>query len=271
MNDFIRDCIARVFSGVTSNLVDITHRVTMTPEEAFGTSFWNNLLNLGTVIIMPFSICILTYFMTAELYQVYCKANGELDLQLVSVTTLKFAIPYVIITRTYDLLKLLYSQINSVILKIGEKIGTGAQSNSVDYESWYKQIEGLSFIDKIAYLVQLQPLSWIMNSMGVIITIIVYGRLFEIMLYWVFAPIPFSTLVSGEYSQIGKNFIKLFVAVLLQGGAIILCVGMYTELIKNVAIQANMEGLWQMIGYSAILIVMLTKSGNLIKRMLSTY
>ncbi|WP_052335677.1 hypothetical protein [Faecalispora jeddahensis] len=271
MNDILRDSIANIFSGISKNLVDITHQVTMSPAEAFGDSFWITILNLGATIVMPFAISILAYFMAAELYQVYCKANAELDLQLVSTTVLKFVFPFIFITKTYDLLKILFLQINGLILRIGEKVGLEAQNGSTDYNSWYNQIDGMSFLDKLAYLIQLQPLVFIMRGMGVIIMVIVYGRLFEIMLYWVFAPIPFATLIHSEYSQIGKNFIKLFAAVLLQGGFIILCVVFYTELIKTVAIQANMDGAWQMLGFSLLLVFMLTKTGTLSKKLLATY
>ncbi|WP_020072474.1 VirB6/TrbL-like conjugal transfer protein, CD1112 family [Faecalispora sporosphaeroides] len=271
MNDILRDSIANIFSGISKNLVDITHQVTMSPSEAFGASFWTTLLNLGTTIVMPFAIAILSYFMAAELYQVYCKANGEMDLQLVSTTVFKFILPFLLINRTYDLLKILFIQINGVIVQIGDKVGLAAQNGSDEYVTWYNQISGMSFLDKMAYLLQLLPLAFIMKGMGVVIMVIVYGRLFEIMLYWIFAPIPFATLIHSEFSQIGKNFIKLFAAVLLQGGFIILCVVLYTQLIQTVAIKADMEGAWQMIGYSLLLIFMLTKTGTMSKKLLATY
>lgn len=272
MNDFIRDSIVKVFSGLTGKLSDFTKLITQSPEDAFGSSFWSMLLNLGTSIIMPLAIVMLCYFMTAELYQVYCKANGELDLQLVSTTFFKFTLPFLIILKTYDLLEILFNQISRVVSRMSAKInfdiinGTGTQNND-----WYNQINGMSFLDKMAYWIQLQPLAMLMNGMGIVIMIIVYGRLFEIMMYWIFSPIPFATLVNHEHSQIGKNFLKLFAAVLLQGGFIVLCIIIYLALIQTVSVQANMDGAWQMLGYSGLLIYMLTKTGTMSKKLLATF
>lgn len=57
----------------------------------------------------------------------------------------------------------------------------------------------------------------------------VYGRFFKIYLYTALAPIPLSTLAGEPTSQIGKNFIKSFCAVCLEGAIIILACIIFSQ------------------------------------------
>ncbi|QAT48777.1 hypothetical protein EQM14_02770 [Caproiciproducens sp. NJN-50] len=108
--------------------------------------------------------------------------------------------------------------------------------------------------------------------LSIVATVVVYGRLFEIVLYWVFAPIPFATFASDELrGSIGINFVKMFIALVLQGGFIVLAVSMYLMLIKSVTIETSVNGVFTMMGYSTILVFTLVKTGSISKRLLGTF
>ena len=263
--------IQTTFGGLDAQLKNTTNQITMSPADAFGTPFWNSLLRIGTSVVMPFAITILCYFMTAELYHVYCRSNGELDLQLVTTTVLKFVIPFVMITRSYDLIKIIFTLFNALVRNISKSLTMNLQGSSVDLGAYMAQIQGKSFIDQFLFVFQLAPLQLIMAAMGVVVMVIVYGRLFEMIIYWIFAPIPLATLVSQEYSQIGKNFIKMFCAIMLQGAIMLLVVVLYTLLAKNAAVDPSYAGAFQLVGYSAVLVFALVKTGSISKRMFGTF
>lgn len=248
----------------------ITDNVTKTPADIFGGDFWNSLLKIGMTVVMPFAIAILSYCMAAELYRVYCKSNGKLDLELVSTTFIKFILPFTLIMKTYDFLQLIFTQINTMVSKIYTSVSLGT-GNAIDTSAWTQQISQMGFMQKIGIMIQLWG-PWIgIKLMSVLITVIVYGRLFEIVFYWIFAPIPMAMLISEDFSSVGKNFIKMFCALVLQGGFMVLAVALYLMLIKSVTIQASVAGCFEMLGYTGVLMYSLVKSGSLSKRLLGTF
>lgn len=274
MDNFIKNLIDVIFNGskgINSDIKSILQQVTMTPAAAFGQDFWNTILKIGTSVVMPFAIAILSFAVAAELYHVYCKANGELDLQLVSTTCMKFILPFVCITKTYDILKIMFEAFNKMILQFGTAIGSGTAGKFTDTSALMNQISGMDFWGKAGLLLELVPLMLGMKFMSLVVTVIVYGRMIEIVLYWVFAPIPFATFTHSEFGQIGKNFIKLFAAVLLQGAFMILCVALYSMLINQHVIELSVNGGWVLMSYSAVLIFTLVKTGSMSKKYLGTF
>jgi hypothetical protein len=271
MDDLLKNWINSIFGGISSDVTSITGQITMTPADAFGQDFWNTILKIGASVVMPFAIAILSYAMAAELYNVYCKANGELDAQLVTNTVMKFIIPFGCITKTYDLLQIMFIAFNKMITQLGAAVGSGSAGSLTDTSALVNKISSMDFFGKLGLMMELMPLQLGMKIMSLVITVVVYGRMIEIVLYWVFAPIPFATFAHNELSQIGKNFIKMFAAVLLQGGFMILCVALYSILIKQHAMEISVNGGWVLMGYSAVLIITLTKTGSMSKRYLGTF
>lgn len=271
MFDFLTDLIKGIFGTITGSAGEIVKQATRTPADIFGQDFWNSLLKVGMSAVMPFAILILGYCMAADLYRFWCRSNGTLDMELVCVTFVKYIIPFLCISYTYDLLQLIFTQINQMVLQLYQSVSLGT-GNSVDTSAFLQQVSGMNFGQKFGVWVQMFG-PWICTQlMTVVSTVVVYGRMFEIVVYWIFAPIPFATFANDELrGSVGVNFIKMFCALILQGGLIVLVVSLYLMLIKSVTIQASVQGAFAMMGYSAVLTVTLVKTGSLSKRLLGTY
>jgi hypothetical protein len=65
-------------------------------------------------------------------------------------------------------------------------------------------------------IVLLQPFFLIMKAIAVIIFVIAIGRVFELAVYTVFAPLPLATFASDTTHDVAKSFIKSYIAVVLQ-------------------------------------------------------
>lgn len=109
MDEILKSWIEAIFGGIGSDVSSVTGQITMSPAQAFGQDFWDTLLKIGASVMMPFALVIMCYAMAAEFYNVYVKANGEIDVQLVSTTAMRFIIPFFCITRTYDLLQIIFN------------------------------------------------------------------------------------------------------------------------------------------------------------------
>jgi hypothetical protein len=271
LDDLLKGWIEGLMGDNNFDVSSMVSQITMTPTNALGADFWSTLLKIGASVVMPVALVILSYAMTAELYNVYCKTNGELDLQLVSATAFKFIFPWLCITKTYDLLQLIFTYFNKLIIQIGAALGTASIGKLTDAAALENQLAAMDFFGKFGLMMEMWPLWIIRKLMTLVITVVVYGRIIEIVLYWVFAPIPFATIINSDFGDVGKNFIKMFIALLLQGGFMMLCVAIYSVLVKQHVFESSVNGLWVLMGFSAVLVVALVKSGSMAKRLLGTF
>ena len=114
-----------------------------------------------------------------------------------------------------------------------------------------------------------QTTMWVL---GILIFVIVYGRMIEIYLMVSLAPIPFSTFGNREQSQIGQNYLRSLFAIGFQGFLILVCVGIYAVLIQSVAFSQNIiASLWGVVGYTVLLCFTLFKTGGLAKSVLNAH
>lgn len=274
MEEAIRKQLEGAFDVMNKNTTEITSQITMSPSDVFGVKSWDNMLNLGAGVIMPFAITILCFLIAMEFYNVYCRHNGQLDLELVATTSVKFVLPMILINRVYDLIKIIFIAFNELIINMNKYFtaSENAFEQTKMIDEIMKTVEKMNFWEKCSYWLEVSMTSWGVEIMGVIIFVLIYLRIFEIVILWILSPIPSVTLVSsGEFSQIGKNFYKMFMGVMLQGGVMYLVVYIYNQVIKSNAFDPTSFSMFNMIKFFAILTVTLCTSGKISKRILGTF
>ncbi len=75
--------------------------------------------------------------------------------------------------------------------------------------------------------VMLQPYFLIMKAIAVVIFVIAIGRVFELCIYTVLAPLPLATFASETTHEVAKNFLKNYIAVVLQIAIIVTMFSVY--------------------------------------------
>ena len=108
--------------------------------------------------------------------------------------------------------------------------------------------------------------SMAMNIVGIIITVILYGRMIEIYITTSVAPIPFATMTNREWGSIGNNYLKSLFALGFQGFFMMVCVGIYAVLIRSFTISDDLHTtLFTIAAYTVILCFSLFKTSALSK------
>lgn len=79
----------------------------------------------------------------------------------------------------------------------------------------------------------IQPYFWIMKACAYLIYVITIGRVFELCLYTIFAPLPLATFASDTTHDVAKNFIKNYIAVILQMAVIIAMFSIYMAIVYS--------------------------------------
>ncbi len=111
-----------------------------------------------------------------------------------------------------------------------------------------------------------------MEKKGIIIFVIVYGRMIEIYCMVSLAPIPMATFGNHEQSHMGQNYLKCLFALGFQGFLILICVAIYAVLIQSVAISGDaINSIWSIVGYTVLLCFSLFKTSSVTKSVLGAH
>jgi hypothetical protein len=102
-----------------------------------------------------------------------------------------------------------------------------------------KPFEDGEMFTPIVERVLLEPYFLVMWGIAAICFVIIIGRLFELTVRTIFAPLAFATFASDETHDIGKNFLKTYIACVLQIAVIAVMFMVYVSLTTWINETAN--------------------------------
>lgn len=84
-------------------------------------------------------------------------------------------------------------------------------------------------------IILLQPYFLAIKAIAYVIFVIVIGRVFELSIYTIFAPLPLATFASETTHDVAKNFIKNYIATILQIAVIVVMFLVYSATATYIA------------------------------------
>lgn len=145
-------------------------------------------------------------------------------------------------------------------------ISTETSVSSIDMDALDASLQAMDVGPLLGMLITAQLMQLIMPIISVVITVIIYARMIQIYLMVSLAPVPMATFGSHEISHVGKNFVRSLLALAFQGFLMLVCIGIYAMLLKNMTVSDDIIGYaWGVIGYSFLLIVTLIETGSISK------
>lgn len=132
-------------------------------------------------------------------------------------------------TKTYDYI------ISEKAVKIFYPKAVMPPDLTVDFEAhaFENPTNSLNFNASIE-IILLQAYFLVMKAIAYIIFVIAIGRIFELCIYILMAPLPLATFASDTTHDVAKSFIKNFIATILQIAVIVLMFVIYTAVTKFV-------------------------------------
>lgn len=137
-----------------------------------------------------------------------------------------------------------------------------------DWTTLIDALANMSLGELIMICIELSLIRITVLIVWVIIQVIIIGRMMEIFMYTSVSPIPFATFGNKEWSSVGQNYVKNLAALALQGFFMMLAIGLYTTLIKDVVFKSDVGITDNLLGallYSIVLIFSLFKCGSISK------
>lgn len=242
-------------------------------EDGLGIS--SLIQTLSQNVILPIAGIILAYVMCYELIQIIIQKNNmhDVDTWIFFKWIFKSFIAVLLVTNTWQIITAVFSMGNQIVRQAS---GTISTTVGIDIQSAMTQIID-SLKDKdIGELIGLFMSSGFVfvtiNLLSLCVFLVVYARIIEIYLVTSLAPIPFATFTNHDWSNVGQNYLKSILALAFQGFLIMVCMGIYAVLLNNIVfVDDAAAAMWTCVGYTALLVYALFKTGSVSKSIFAAH
>ena len=204
-----------------SKLAEIWQILTQSPENFKGGGIWQVIVQIhGALQAIGYALLVL-FFVVGVVKT--CGSFTEVKRPEHALKIfIRFAIAKGVVTYGLELMMALFNIIQGVISTIMQTAGFGSKEDAVLPDEIIEAVEDCGFFESI-------PLWAVTLIGGLFITVLsfimimsVYGRFFRLYLYTAIAPIPLSSFAGEPSQNIGKSFLKSYVAVCLEGAIVVL-------------------------------------------------
>lgn len=265
--DGIMGNLEGVFLDVNNRVGEIATQVGTTPA-AWHAGVFSMIRQLSETVVLPIAGIVLTFVMCYELIQMIIDRNNlhDIDTWIFFKWIFKTFIAVTILSNTFNIVMAVFDVAQNVVSNAGGLIQGSTNVSDAMMSSLETTLQGMEIGPLLGLWLQTIILGFTMKAIGIVIFVIVYGRMLEIYMLSSLAPLPMATVVNREIGSMGQNYFKSLLAVGFQGFLILVCVAIYAVLIQSVATSGDPIGaVWQVMGYTVLLCFTLFKTGSLAK------
>ena len=262
-----------LFDSVNTKVGEIAVQVGTTPA-AWNAGVFSLIRQLSETVILPIAGLVLTFVATYELIQMLLEKNNmhEFDVANIYKWVFKTACAILILSNTFNIVMAVFDVSQSAISSAAGLIQGSTDITPDMLTELETTLEGMDLGPLLGLWLQSSIIGVTMQIMGIIIFVLVYGRMIEIYLLTSLAPLSVATLANRELGGTGQNYLKSLFAVGFQGMLILVCVAIYAVLIQGIATSGDPIGaIWGTVGYTVLLCFMLFKTGGIAQRIFGAH
>ena len=280
IEEFFKDIL---LGGIQANLesmfLDINDKVGAMATDVGKTPMgWNGqvfsfIKSINDSVVIPIAGLIITAVLCIELINIVMQKNNMHDTDTFEFFKyiIKMWIAVWLVSHAFEFSMAVFDVAQHMVNKAAGVINTSAV---ISGDQIVKMVDGLK--DKglgelVMILFETSLIKIAIQGISIVIMLVVYGRMFEIYVYSSVSAIPFATMGNKEWGQIGINYIKGLFAIGLQGLFLMVCLGIYTVLVKTIQITDIHTSTFTILGYAVLLGLMMLKSGTLAKSILNAH
>ena len=280
IEEFFKDIL---LGGIQANLesmfLDINDKVGAIATDVGKTPMgWNGqvfsfIKSINDSVVIPIAGLMITAVLCIELINIVMQKNNMHDTDTFEFFKyiIKMWIAVWLVSHAFEFSMAVFDVAQHMVNKAAGVINTSAV---ISGDQIVKMVDGLK--DKglgelVMILFETSLIKIAIQGISIVIMLVVYGRMFEIYVYSSVSAIPFATMGNKEWGQIGINYIKGLFAIGLQGLFLMVCLGIYTVLVKTIQITDIHTSTFTILGYAVLLGLMMLKSGTLAKSILNAH
>lgn len=208
-------------------LSEIYTLVTQSPSSFKGGTIWEIIVNINGAL-QAVGLALLVLFFVIGVVRT-CTNFSELKRPEQALKLfLRFAIAKGIVTYDLDLMLAVFKIIQGIVTTIMSKTSFQASSMALPQEI-IDAVNNCGFFESIPLWAVTILGGLFVTVLSFILILTVYGRFFKLYMYTAIAPVPLSSFAGETTQNIGKSFLKSYIAVCLEGAIIVLACIIFSE------------------------------------------
>ena len=266
--------LSGMFNTVNTKAGEIAGEVGQTPL-SWNSGVYSMIRNISETVIVPIAGVILTFVMCYELIQLVTDKNNmhDVDGWMFFKWIFKTFCAVMIVTNTWNIVMGIFDVGQSVVNRsAGVIIGDTALDVNTVIGNIEARLETLGTGELFGLWFQSIFVGLTMNALSICIMLVIYGRMIEVYLTTSVGPIPLATMTNRDWGHTGQNYLKSLFALAFQAFLIMVCVGIYSVLVRNIGTTGDISGaIWACMGYTVLLCFALFKTGSLSKSLFGAH
>ena len=266
--------LSGMFNTVNTKVGEIAGEVGQTPL-SWNSGVYSMIRNISETVIVPIAGVILTFVMCYELIQLVTEKNNmhDVDGWMFFKWIFKTFCAVMIVTNTWNIVMGIFDVGQSVVNRsAGVIIGDTALDVNTVIGNIEARLETLGTGELFGLWFQSVFVGLTMNALSICIMLVIYGRMIEVYLTTSVGPIPLATMTNRDWGHTGQNYLKSLFALAFQAFLIMVCVGIYSVLVRNIGTTGDISGaIWACMGYTVLLCFALFKTGSLSKSLFGAH
>ena len=261
-----------MFLDINNQVATVASDVGQTPMGWNGEVF-NFIKTINNNVIIPIAGLIITAVLCIELINLVMQKNNMHDSDTFELFKyiIKMWVAVYHVTHAFDFSMAVFDVAQSLVNQAAGVINTSAVVSVDQVAEMVALLADKGIGELIMILLETSLVKISIQAISLIITVVVYGRMFEIYIYSSVSAIPFATMGNKEWGQIGNNYIKGLFALGLQGLFLIICLGVYAVLVKTISITDIHTSIFMVLAYALLLGLTMLKTGTLAKSILNAH
>ena len=261
-----------MFLDINNQVASVASDVGQTPMGWNGEVF-NFIKAINNNVIIPIAGLIITAVLCIELINMVMQKNNMHDSDTFEFFKyiIKMWVAVYLVTHAFDFSMAVFDVAQSLVNQAAGVINTSAVVSMDQVTEMVALLADKGIGELIMILLETSLVKISIQAISLIITVVVYGRMFEIYIYSSVSAIPFATMGNKEWGQIGNNYIKGLFALGLQGLFLIICLGVYAVLVKTISITDIHTSIFMVLAYALLLGLTMLKTGTLAKSILNAH
>lgn len=261
-----------MFLDINNQVASVASDVGQTPMGWNGEVF-NFIKTINNNVIIPIAGLIITAVLCIELINLVMQKNNMHDSDTFEFFKyiIKMWVAVYLVTHAFDFSMAVFDVAQSLVNQAAGVINTSAVVSMDQVAEMVALLADKGIGELIMILLETSLVKISIQAISLIITVVVYGRMFEIYIYSSVSAIPFATMGNKEWGQIGNNYIKGLFALGLQGLFLIICLGVYAVLVKTISITDIHTSIFMVLAYALLLGLTMLKTGTLAKSILNAH
>ena len=261
-----------MFLDINNQVASVASDVGQTPMGWNGEVF-NFIKTINNNVIIPIAGLIITAVLCIELINLVMQKNNMHDSDTFEFFKyiIKMWVAVYLVTHAFDFSMAVFDVAQNLVNQAAGVINTSVVVSMDQVTEMVALLEDKGIGELIMILLETSLVKISIQAISLIITVVVYGRMFEIYIYSSVSAIPFATMGNKEWGQIGNNYIKGLFALGLQGLFLIICLGVYAVLVKTISITDIHTSIFMVLAYALLLGLTMLKTGTLAKSILNAH